>query len=347
MIKDSWQYTERGKEGELLYEATKNGVENVARYYHHETVRVSNQKDDVLNNVRKGLDVSKAVNYPAKPSTRKPGSSSRSALHKGRGNSAAGVKRSSSQTGAALPPSKRSCSASQATPTRKPLPNREHQRIILRDYGKPIYEASSRLALLEALAGCIKGHDSLRKAGVLQRDISVNNLMINEDKDNVSSWPCFLIDLDLAIKVPRDKATGAKGITGTRAFIAIGVLLGEQHTFMHDLESFFWVLFWICIHRDGPGHNRVVPQFERWNYEHTQQLADLKKGKVSDESDFIQEAKEYFMPYYQSLIPCVNSLRKEVFPGGKRWITLDAALYGQMRGILLEAAKDAKVLGEA
>jgi len=92
----------------------------------------------------------------------------------------------------------------------------------------------------------------LYKAGFLHRDISINNLMINED-DNNPSWPSFLIDLDLAIREQREGASGAKGKTGTRAFMAIGALLGEQHSFMHDLESFFWVLFWICIHHNGPG----------------------------------------------------------------------------------------------
>jgi hypothetical protein len=27
--------------------------------------------------------------------------------------------------------------------------------------------------------------------------------------------------------------------------MAIGALFGEQYSFMYDLESFFWVLFWI------------------------------------------------------------------------------------------------------
>ena len=78
-----------------------------------------------------------------------------------------------------------------------------------------------------ALEGCIEGHKSLRKAGFLHRDISINNLMVNEDDDN-PSWPSFLIDLDLAIKEQRGGVSGAKGKTGTRAFMAIGALLGDR-----------------------------------------------------------------------------------------------------------------------
>ena len=63
--------------------------------------------------------------------------------------------------------------------------------------------------------------------------------MVNEDEEN-PFWHAFLIDLDLAIKDDRTKSSGARGKTGTRAFIAIGVLLdNELHSFMHDLESFF------------------------------------------------------------------------------------------------------------
>ncbi len=105
------------------------------------------------------------------------------------------------------------------------------------------------VSLLAALEGCIDGYESLHtRAGMLQRDISPNNLMVNEEDDN-PSWRAFLIDLDLAIKEQQEKSSGARGKTGTRAFMAIGVLLDDKlHSFMHDLESFFWVLFWICIH---------------------------------------------------------------------------------------------------
>ncbi|OTB20509.1 hypothetical protein K445DRAFT_7288 [Daldinia sp. EC12] len=146
VIKDSWQYTERDEEGELLKEATEKGVVNVARYYHHETVFVGNKPDDIRGNVRGGLAITEARSYQP-----------------------------------AL-----SCSASSTKVSNNDLPNRIHRRTIIHDCGTPIYKASSRSALLAALEGCIKGYESLYGAGLLHRDISINNLIINEDGDNPS-----------------------------------------------------------------------------------------------------------------------------------------------------------------
>jgi len=66
---------------------------------------------------------------------------------------------------------------------------------------------------------------------MLQSDISIGNLMMNDNH----SWRAFLIDLDLAIKEQLDESSGARGKIGTRAFMAIGVLLEEKHSFKHDL----------------------------------------------------------------------------------------------------------------
>lgn len=335
VVKDSWQYTEREEEGDLLQQATQAGVINVARYYHHGTVYVRDKIDDVQDNVRGGLDIRTASNYRPGRLAVFTGTNIADGPRKGRSSGRSGVKRSSSQTDASLPPSKRSCSSSTKAPGNA-LPNRVHRRVVLRDYGAPIYEASTRQALLVALEGCIAGHQSLQKAGILHRDISVNNLMINEDKEN-PSWPSFLIDLDLAIREPRDGASGANGKTGTGAFMAIGSLLDEKHSFMHDLESFFWVIFWICIHYKGPGQGRVVARFDKWNYVDTEELAAIKKGLISDEADFIRTANVYFTEYYQPLIPCINKLRKAVFPNGRRWAKEDIGLYDQMKGILRTA----------
>lgn len=332
VIKDSWQYPERDEEGELLRESTEKGVVNVARYYYHETVRVHGAEDNIRNNVRGGLDMTRARNYHRERSMQPPSLIVSGLPRKGRSNSAAGKKRSSSQTSAALPPSKRSCSAS-PTKAGDTLPNRVHRRVILCDYGKPIYMASSRSALLAALGGCIEGHESLRTAGFLHRDISINNLRINEDK-KVPSWPSFLIDLDLTIREQREAASGARGKTGTRAFMAIGALLGEQHSFMHDLESFFWVLFWICIHYDGPDEAKVVPRFDKWNYVDTEELAGMKLGVVATETIFMRTISDYFTPFYTPLIGLLNRLRKVVFPDGEPWKREDERLYNRMRELL-------------
>ncbi|KAI0169185.1 hypothetical protein GGR52DRAFT_511052 [Hypoxylon sp. FL1284] len=342
-IKDSWQCPEREEGGALLKEATNKGVVNIARHYHHYTVRVSGTTDDVEGNVRKHLDITMAENYPDGGSVAMRATTvSISTMGSREGRSMASRKRPASQTGATLPPNKRPCSASPTKVDSNTFPNRVHRRVILRDYGEPIFCASSRKALLAALGDCIAGHKSLYGVGILHRDISINNLMINEDERS-TSWRGFLIDLDLAIKERREVASGAKGKTGTRAFMAIGVLLGEHHSFMHDLESFFWVLFWMCIHYSGPGKDIGQTRFGDWNYRRERDLADLKKGTISDERDFIRRAEDFFTPYYQPLAPWVNRLRRTVFPDGRRWEKEDKTLYSRMQDILLKARADPNV----
>ncbi|KAL8380668.1 hypothetical protein RB595_005104 [Gaeumannomyces hyphopodioides] len=199
----------------------------------------------------------------------------------------------------------------------------------------------SRSALLTALEDCIEGHESLYKAGFLW-DISVNNLMVNEDNGNPSRRS-FLIDLDFA---GREGASGAKGKTGTRAFMAIGALFGQQHSFMHDLESFFWVLFWICIHYEGPDQDRIASRFEKWNYFDTGELMCAKVGTICDDDFFDEILKDEFSEHYQPLIPWVGRLRAVVFPDGRRWEREDLGLYARMREIIRDARNDPKVSAE-
>jgi hypothetical protein len=154
VIKDSWQYPEREEEGELLCEATEKGVVNVARYYHHETVYVGGEVDCVSKIVRKGLDITKKESASASSSG--PYGSTRNA----RGGSTTGRKRSSSSIHAPLPDSKRPCSSSTTKDRGNPAEwDRVHRRVIVRDYGKAIYKASTRAAMLAALEGCIEGYE--------------------------------------------------------------------------------------------------------------------------------------------------------------------------------------------
>ncbi|KAF9730065.1 hypothetical protein PMIN01_11998 [Paraphaeosphaeria minitans] len=328
VIKDSWQYPERDEEGELLREATEKGVVNAARYYHHETVHVGSQEDDIR-------EMSESAMPP-------PSSNGHRGSRTGRSSTAIRRKRSSSCTNAPLPPSKRTCSSSPVKGG-KDRANRKRRRVILRDRGEPIYKASSPTKLLAGLEGCIEGYESLQtKAGLLQGDVSPNNLIVNEDPEN-PSWFAFLIDLDLAIREQREKSSGALGKTGTRAFMAIGMLLDDQnHSYMHDLESFFRVLFWICVHYNGAGKDIGATEFESWNYESDRKLAGSKKSVIDDERDFLRIAEENLTPCYQTLIPCVNRLRRKVLPDGGRWRNPNPGLGLEMREILRAAQDDLK-----
>ncbi|KAF7877418.1 hypothetical protein EAF04_001095 [Stromatinia cepivora] len=282
---------------------------------------------------RSSLSSSVTINNEASPSSKQPLLAFPSASPANISNKAS---LSNKRSALASPP------ASPANINNEVYPNRIHRRVIVCDYGEPIYKAHSRKSLLIALKGCIEGHESLYKAGFLHRDISINNLMINEDAKN-PSWFSFLIDLDLAIKRDRESSSGAKGRTGTRAFMAIGILRGEEHSFMHDLESFFWVLFWICVHYNGPDKCIGPTAYDNWNYGGDSDLAKNKMGTIFDEQDFLEYAEHDFTPYYLPLVRWVNKLRRVVFPDGKRWKNENPELYSSMGEILGEASENQEV----
>ncbi len=159
VIKDSWEYEERPEEGLLLKEATEAGVENIARYYHHETVHVRDAVDDVRNNIRQGLQdangrnpfqqrrpgISESIVSPA--TSERDRSSTRSITRK----------RSSSSLHSPMPPPKRSRSQSPVKHDAQRQRNRVHRRVIMCDVGKSIYHASCPGAMLTGLLGGIKG----------------------------------------------------------------------------------------------------------------------------------------------------------------------------------------------
>ncbi|EEH16178.1 serine/threonine protein kinase [Paracoccidioides brasiliensis Pb03] len=156
VVKDSWQYPERTEEGELLQEAMG--------------LCIPISQDEKGGGFKATVQCSRSQR----------GQKSRS--------STAGQKRSSDCVDTAFlpPPSKRTQSSSPSKSAGCSTPfNQVHRRIVIRDYGKPIYESSSKATLLTGLAGCIEGYISLHdEAGLIQCDISPRNLMANEDKDN-------------------------------------------------------------------------------------------------------------------------------------------------------------------
>lgn len=342
VVKDSWQYVERPEEGELIKEATEKGVCNIARYYHHETVQINDKDDDIFGNVRRGsMQAGGRTNFREKIATDSLASASNSQEKTTRSKSryqTESRKRKSSPTPILSDPKRPRSSLSTTYPEPSNL-NRVHRRVVTCSPGTPIDEAPSCLTIINGFIGAISGHESLyNHARILHRDISIGNIMLNEAKDDG-----FLIDFDLAIKLDREEPSGAKTRTGTKVFMSIGALFGDDHTFMHDLESFFWVLFWICIHCLGPKElgkveHRKVHSFEKWNYAEPRELAKLKSGEMSH---FYRNQTPY-TEYCKPLVSCLVKLQKAIFPNGKVWEIEDALLYSKMKRILREARDEIK-----
>ncbi|KAI9777078.1 MAG: hypothetical protein M1816_004916, partial [Peltula sp. TS41687] len=173
-------------------------------------------------------------------------------------------------------------------------------------------------------------HESaLKKSSILHRDVSLGNVLLDEDESDG-----FLNDWDLAVDITRPKASGAPGKTGTKVFMAIGALLDEPHSFMHDLESFFWVLFWICIYYEGPDmEGKPIKKFEDWNFDLAEEVAEGKLAVISLDR-FESNLKEYVTDYCSPLIPLITKLWEAVFPNGRKYRYEDKTLYGRMRAEL-------------
>ncbi|KAK8105324.1 hypothetical protein PG999_008683 [Apiospora kogelbergensis] len=156
----------------------------------------------------------------------------------------------------------------------------------------------------------MKCHRSLYyDANVLHQDISPGNMVILDGQDGGKPRG-VLIDLDSAIELAEGLGTEQR-ITGTRPFMAIGVLKDECHTYRHDLESFLYVFLWTIItnHTENPPETSKLRQWSNgdWN-----ELAACKCLDMNQ--DNFQIILEEFTPEFHSLKPLAESLRHVLFP---------------------------------
>ena len=102
----------------------------------------------------------------------------------------------------------------------------------------------------------------------------------------------FLIDLDLAkyIGPTPTPATSTSGSfrrrTGTMFFMAIEILKGThlRHSWRHDLESFFYVLIWLCVTAPTDSYPEAKTMMEqKWGCGNA---AREKLAQVTQEEDW-------------------------------------------------------------
>ncbi|EPQ55904.1 hypothetical protein GLOTRDRAFT_28364, partial [Gloeophyllum trabeum ATCC 11539] len=126
--------------------------------------------------------------------------------------------------------------------------NRQYYNFLQPYYGPSLRHAPSILVLLEAFRDIIQGNVSLAKRGIVHRDISPGNMLLNNRPDAHAGSRGILIDFDLAAFVDgQGKGPAASMKNGTRAFQSIKVLLEIGcHDHLDDLESSFYSLCWLA-----------------------------------------------------------------------------------------------------
>ncbi|KAM4061091.1 kinase [Hirsutella rhossiliensis] len=193
--------------------------------------------------------------------------------------------------------------------------NRVFRCLVISPAGRAIHKYEKISELLGALRDTIKAHRSLYlKGNILHRDISENNIIITDCKTNGHIG--MLIDLDLAKELGSGRS-GARCRTGTMEFMAIEVLQGISHTYRHDLESFFYVLLWLCNRRGWKFLRNQKEQptpslLTKWYSGSYREIAGAKRGYMHVDG-FEDILEEFPQPQFDCVKPLCRELRGILF----------------------------------
>ncbi|KAI1291224.1 serine/threonine-protein kinase Sgk2 [Xylaria venustula] len=198
--------------------------------------------------------------------------------------------------------------------------NRIYSCLVISPAGRVISDFRTINELLAAIRDAIKAHQSLYETGnILHRDISSNNIIITKP-DTTDGFHGMLIDLDLA-KIRDSGPSGARHQTGTMQFMAVEVLRKTDHTYRHDLESFFYVLLWMCARqswKNGFARGEKPPKesiLRRWEIGTFDSIADAKEGHMTANS--IKRIIGKFPRLLDIVKPLCLKIRKILFPLNK------------------------------
>ncbi|KAH8112602.1 hypothetical protein DFH11DRAFT_1783717 [Phellopilus nigrolimitatus] len=212
------------------------------------------------------------------------------------------------------------------------LETREHRRIMMKPYGKPLEDFQTLTELLTLVKDIIQTIEDLINKRVLHRDISLRNLVLAKEdpKDPNSRRRGYIIDFDFAIETDEQDKECAKGrrtsCIGNAAFHGSGNDgQGKEnkikHAYYHDLESILYVLCWLCTAQEGPNNLQRSRDFifkksaiAQWagygkNDPTMEDIRQAKESHVSKAENFDKYIVSQFAPYFQPLRKCIKDMR--------------------------------------
>ncbi|KAJ7183155.1 hypothetical protein C8R46DRAFT_1209323 [Mycena filopes] len=216
---------------------------------------------------------------------------------------------------------------------------RLHQRMVMTPFAHKLSSFRSKRELISVFVDAIEAHRSLVDKNILHSDISSNNIMISDEP--LSPPPRgplqrrgILIDVDSALEL--NNIGYWVGFVGTFVFMSSAVLIHGSSTRQKpsdDLESFLWVLIYLCIRYAGPNNTArvdyaaIVGSMQTFNQDQSQAntIGRHKKHVLCAKGALEREILSHFSLYFEDLKPCIAELR-DAFASNRSKFTYDAML---------------------
>ncbi|KAG6269987.1 hypothetical protein E4U47_003870 [Claviceps purpurea] len=208
------------------------------------------------------------------------------------------------------------------TPGQKLWENKIFSCLVVSPAGREISDFRSIKELLECERDAIRAHRSLYLGGkILHRDISPHNIIITRPA-TADGFKGMLIDLDMACTRESDQ-DGASHAVGTLPYMAVEVLLKIDHTYRHDVESFFYVLLRMCgreawdpvkgLAVEGE-KQRKESRFRQWHVGTLEGIAETKQGQMANISNLRTMVMCEFPKALDVVKPLCEELLGIIFP---------------------------------
>lgn len=193
--------------------------------------------------------------------------------------------------------------------------NRRHVRLLYHREGIQREEYKELRVLVLALRDVLLGLKHLyEKHQVLHRDISLGNILINEDRSGG-----FLIDFDLAYRLDQQGLRTRR--SGTPDFMSCRVMSRDnhKHTLDDDIESVFYVLLNIVVLQRGVAEGAKskssvgMPSFDfaAWRAESLAAGGSFIKIAMLEKFDM---EEQHIPHYFQPICILLRQFHHELFP---------------------------------
>ncbi|KAK4203585.1 kinase-like domain-containing protein [Triangularia verruculosa] len=309
VVKFTWEEGEVSAEPRFLALANERGVWGLPKLEGYQFL------GDIAN-LRQGLQFDQPYKFsPARRSTGSMGESDQPQLPESTSDSHAPPSANQAPNSVSEP----------ATGTDK-FCNLRFECVVTSPLGRPLDTFSSPSELLAVFRDVVRALRSLYlQAKIIHRDISPQNIIIAPHNTLNPDAPVgMLIDLDFALDLANPPSE--RKMVGSRGFMAIGILGGDDHTYRHDLESLFYVFLWLAICHDG-ATSRHVPDTSRL---HAWRGADFlavfyQKRQDMQPEEFSRWIESEFTQPFRPYLPLATALHQLLFPmrNGKMFIGTD------------------------